>query len=96
MRVIDEQAIAVPAGRILYDASSSRKPLADWFTRDYWSARDELAVAPVGVHHADLNAHNILLADDGAVYVLDFDRGRIRARGAWENNVLARLHRSLV
>ena len=48
-----------------------------------------------GVQHADLNAHNILLADD-AVYVLDFDRGRVRARGAWEQAVLARLQRSLV
>lgn len=48
-----------------------------------------------GVQHADLNAHNILLADDGVVYVLDFDRGRLRARGAWEERVLARLRRSL-
>jgi 3-deoxy-D-manno-octulosonic acid kinase len=49
-----------------------------------------------GVHHADLNAHNILLAEGGAVYVLDFDRGRIRERGAWEQAVLSRLHRSLL
>jgi 3-deoxy-D-manno-octulosonic acid kinase len=49
-----------------------------------------------GVHHADLNANNILLADNGAdVYVLDFDRGRIEARGGWEDAVLARLRRSL-
>jgi 3-deoxy-D-manno-octulosonic acid kinase len=48
-----------------------------------------------GVHHADLNAHNLLLGDDGTVYVLDFDRGRIRPRGAWEQAVLARLQRSL-
>jgi tRNA A-37 threonylcarbamoyl transferase component Bud32 len=48
-----------------------------------------------GVQHADLNASNILLGADGAVYVLDFDRGRIRARGAWEQEVLARLKRSL-
>ena len=47
-------------------------------------------VATVGVHHADLNALNILLADEGAVHVLDLDRGRIRARGAWENKVPAR------
>ena len=47
-----------------------------------------------GVQHADLNAHNLLL-DDGTVYVLDFDKGRIRARGAWEQAVLARLQRSL-
>lgn len=47
-----------------------------------------------GVHHADLNAHNIMLAPQG-VYVIDFDRGRIRPRGAWELQVLARLKRSL-
>jgi 3-deoxy-D-manno-octulosonic acid kinase len=47
-----------------------------------------------GVHHADLNAHNIILIED-AVYLLDFDRGRIRARGSWEADVLARLKRSL-
>jgi 3-deoxy-D-manno-octulosonic acid kinase len=52
-----------------------------------------------GVQHADLNANNILLAQDeqaaSAVYLLDFDRGRIRERGAWEQAVLARLRRSL-
>jgi 3-deoxy-D-manno-octulosonic acid kinase len=50
-----------------------------------------------GVHHADLNAHNILLDRAAAqnVYLLDFDRGRIEARGAWEQDVLARLRRSL-
>jgi 3-deoxy-D-manno-octulosonic acid kinase len=48
-----------------------------------------------GVHHADLNAHNLLLAADGRVYVVDFDRGRIRARGTWERAVLERLQRSL-
>lgn len=51
-----------------------------------------------GVHHADLNSHNILLSDaphGSRVYILDFDRGRIRARGEWEQQVLARLRRSL-
>jgi len=51
-----------------------------------------------GVHHADLNAHNILIAGEGAgsrIYILDFDRGRIRERGDWEQGVLARLRRSL-
>jgi 3-deoxy-D-manno-octulosonic acid kinase len=48
-----------------------------------------------GVQHADLNAHNVLLGETGEVYLLDFDRGRLRARGLWEEVVLARLERSL-
>jgi len=48
-----------------------------------------------GVQHADLNAHNLVLGANHAVYVLDFDRGRIRERGAWERTVLERLQRSL-
>jgi 3-deoxy-D-manno-octulosonic acid kinase len=48
----------------------------------------------VGVHHADLNANNIMLAGE-EVYLIDFDRGRIRARGNWEAQVIARLRRSL-
>lgn len=48
-----------------------------------------------GVQHADLNAHNILLGGNGAVWVLDFDRGRLRAPGRWREVVLLRLARSL-
>jgi 3-deoxy-D-manno-octulosonic acid kinase len=49
-----------------------------------------------GVHHADLNANNILLGANGTdVYLLDFDRGRIEPRGPWEQAVIARLRRSL-
>ena len=48
-----------------------------------------------GVDHADLNAHNILLDSQGVVSVIDFDRGRLRARGAWSSRNLRRLRRSL-
>jgi 3-deoxy-D-manno-octulosonic acid kinase len=49
-----------------------------------------------GVQHADLNAHNLLVGASNDIYVLDFDRGRIHARGEWEQAVLARLRRSLL
>jgi 3-deoxy-D-manno-octulosonic acid kinase len=47
-----------------------------------------------GVYHADLNAHNILLAPD-SVYIIDFDRGTLRMRGWWADTTLVRLYRSL-
>lgn len=47
-----------------------------------------------GAYHADLNAHNILLAGE-QVYLVDFDRGRLRAPGSWQVANLARLQRSL-
>lgn len=49
-----------------------------------------------GVDHADLNAHNILVAS-GGLWLVDFDRGEIRATGtAWKLGNLARLKRSLL
>ena len=50
-----------------------------------------------GVVHADLNARNILLDDDGRLHVLDFDRATVapRSRRRFRAN-LERLHRSLV
>jgi 3-deoxy-D-manno-octulosonic acid kinase len=48
-----------------------------------------------GVDHADLNAHNILIDRQGAVSIIDFDRGRIRAAGTWRLRNLRRLRRSL-
>ena len=49
----------------------------------------------VGVDHADLNAHNILIDRRGAISVVDFDRGRMRVAGAWRLRNLRRLRRSL-
>jgi 3-deoxy-D-manno-octulosonic acid kinase len=48
-----------------------------------------------GVQHADLNANNIMLGDNGEVWLLDFDRGRLRTPGPWSGRVLDRLARSL-
>lgn len=48
-----------------------------------------------GVCHADLNAHNILLVNRDTVYLIDFDRGRLREPGWWRDANLVRLRRSL-
>jgi len=69
-------------------------PIADAQWRAVGAAVARLHRA--GVDHADLNAHNILVDGRGAVSVIDFDRGRIRADGAWRRRNLRRLHRSLV
>jgi 3-deoxy-D-manno-octulosonic acid kinase len=50
----------------------------------------------VGAWHADLNAHNILVAPSG-IFVIDFDRGRLRApQRSWQQSNLERLRRSLL
>ena len=48
-----------------------------------------------GVCHADLNAYNVQVDDDGELYLLDFDRGSLQSAGVWQQKNLARLHRSL-
>lgn len=48
-----------------------------------------------GVQHADLNAGNIMLGEQREVWLLDFDRGRLRQPGSWCARVLDRLARSL-
>ena len=48
-----------------------------------------------GIWHADLNAHNVLVAPD-ELYLIDFDRGRRRVpAAAWQQANLQRLRRSL-
>lgn len=49
-----------------------------------------------GVDHADLNAHNVLIGPNG-LWLVDFDRGRIRlSQGGWCQANLRRLRRSLL
>ncbi len=48
-----------------------------------------------GVYHADLNANNILFDGSGRIYLIDFDRGEIRATGHWAQENVQRLRRSL-
>ena len=49
----------------------------------------------LGVCHADLNAHNVLLGRADEVYLVDFDRGSLRRPGLWCDSNLVRLRRSL-
>lgn len=48
-----------------------------------------------GVYHADMNAYNVQIDKDGLLWLLDFDKGRLRQPGAWQQETLSRLHRSL-
>jgi 3-deoxy-D-manno-octulosonic acid kinase len=84
----------LPQTRTLADAITGRT-----LPPGHWQAigRTIADFHEAGVQHADLNAHNILLGAGAtpAIHVLDFDRGRIRARGRWEGAVLDRLRRSL-
>lgn len=48
-----------------------------------------------GAEHADLNAHNIMIDGSERVWLIDFDRGRLRKPAlAWQDASLARLRRS--
>jgi 3-deoxy-D-manno-octulosonic acid kinase len=82
----------IPQARAL-SAALAAGALAETIWRDVGAA--VARVHREGVDHADLNAHNILLASDGIVSVIDFDRGRLRTPGAWTSRNLARLERSL-
>jgi 3-deoxy-D-manno-octulosonic acid kinase len=48
-----------------------------------------------GVYHADMNAYNVQVDKDGDIWMLDFDKGELRPPGAWQQQTLSRLHRSL-
>lgn len=47
------------------------------------------------IHHADLNARNVLIDRADRFHLIDFDKARRRSRGAWCAPNLARLRRSL-
>ena len=48
-----------------------------------------------GVYHADMNAYNLQIDNDGDLWMLDFDRGQLLPPGPWQQKTLRRLHRSL-
>lgn len=49
-----------------------------------------------GAYHADLNAHNVMIDAATKVWLIDFDRGQLRAPAeGWQRENLHRLRRSL-
>ncbi len=50
------------------------------------------------IYHHDLNAHNILIDEQKNVFLIDFDRGEVRAsnQSVWQKNNIARLQRSFL
>lgn len=47
------------------------------------------------VFHSDLNCHNLLLDAQGRAWIVDFDKCGVRPDGAWKQENLERLRRSL-
>lgn len=78
------------------------RQLSDWLGEAALAESDWRAVGAMlrrfhdaGVYHHDLTSDNILRTADGRLYLLDFDRARLRPDGAWKQANLARLRRSL-
>lgn len=70
----------------------SSLPLDDWIAVGRCIRRFH----DFGLCHADLNAHNVMFDGAGAVWLIDFDRGRLRRAGLWRDANLVRLRRSLL
>jgi 3-deoxy-D-manno-octulosonic acid kinase len=84
-RIADAQTLAecLAAGRLDSELAEEAGALVARFHR-------------AGIWHADLNAHNVLVAT-GGLYLIDFDRGRLRTpAAAWRHANLQRLRRSLL
>ncbi|MDD9892852.1 MAG: 3-deoxy-D-manno-octulosonic acid kinase [Gammaproteobacteria bacterium] len=67
-------------------------------TQEQWTNIGKViaAVHAEGVWHADLNAHNILLDNDGGAWIIDFDRAQFRPPDQkWQQANLNRLWRSV-
>lgn len=88
----DMLTIRIPDVMPLSDRIAER-PGAEDFWEKLGSGIAEFHKA--GVFHADLNAYNIQIDKDDKLWLIDFDRGRLRQPGSWQQSNLARLHRSL-
>lgn len=79
-------------------------PLSTWLSNSMADSTPWEAIGKIimnfhraGVYHADLNANNILIDNQQMVYLIDFDKARIRRpKVSWQQKNLQRLQRSLL
>ncbi len=85
--------------RRIADASTLAERLAAGRLDDALARKTGATIARfhgAGIWHADLNAHNVLIAPSG-LYLIDFDRGHVRPiNRTWQQANLQRLRRSLI
>lgn len=77
-----------PLSSLLLDGDCTRDT---WF----WVGKTLRRFHSEQVFHADLNAHNILIDTTGKVFLIDFDRGRVRGGNRWKLANLNRLKHSV-
>ena len=81
----------IPNARDLFSILQDRK-LSE--TRYHSIGTEIRKMHHVGIHHADLNIHNILIDDSDQVWIIDFDKCVAKAGNSWKTNNLSRLLRS--
>ena len=87
----DLMTLRVPHARTMAESLAAGVP-SPWAEIGRTIARFHQA----GVFHADLNAHNVMIDADDKVWLIDFDRGRLRVPSQdWQRANLRRLRRSL-
>ncbi|HET9048391.1 MAG TPA: 3-deoxy-D-manno-octulosonic acid kinase [Chiayiivirga sp.] len=88
----DLMTMLIPEARTLAECLRESHGTIDWEKMGETLAQFHAA----GVFHADLNAHNILIDAQARIWLIDFDRGRLRhGYGSWQASNLMRLRRSL-
>jgi len=84
--------VRIPGVRALSQYIADHNPDAEFWAA-VGAAIHEFHAA--GVYHADMNAYNLQIDEDGELWMLDFDRGALKPPGPWQQATLERLHRSL-
>jgi len=96
---VTRHRLTYTAGLITYKLSGDT--LANWYLGNHdvsgAAGSPRQLFHDASVWHADLNAHNVLIDESGAVALLDFDRACIKSSGrfGWRQKNLQRLRHSL-